>query len=310
MNTTPKISVCIPNYNYGRFISEAIESVLTQDYADFELLIADDSSGDDSVEVIQSFAARDSRVRLLINEKNIGMVANWNLCLREAKGEYVKFLFADDYFTEANVLRLMAESLDRLPTVTLVGSARKFVDEAGTVRRVVSHFSGSGLCNGASVMRRALLEERNLFGEPSAVMFRRRSAARGFDQSYRQLVDLEMWLHLLALGDYFHFATTLVAFREHDTQQTVVNMNTGGLLSDELLRLNADYAGRSEFVSGFWSWFLACQHEIHRRKWGQAGQLSITRSMELLVYKLLKPFLKGWCRVCGTRLTNNSLNES
>lgn len=309
MNT--KISVCIPNYNYGRYLPQAIESVLAQDYDGFELLIADDSSSDDSVEVIRAYAARDSRIRLLINERNIGMVANWNLCLREARGEYVKFLFADDYFTAPTVLRLMAESLDRFPTVTLVGSARRFVDEAGAVRRVVSHFSGSGLCRGVGAMGRALLEERNLFGEPSAVMFRRNSAARGFDLSYRQLVDLEMWLHLLGQGDYFHFATPLVAFREHDSQQTVVNMNTGGLLSAELLSLNTGYARRNDLFGGFWRWYLACQQVSRRRRWGhESGRLHLSASIEILACKLLKPFLKGWCRSRGTKLNNITLNES
>lgn len=311
MNTPPKISVCIPTYNYGRFIAQAIESVLSQDYIDYELLVIDDCSTDDSVAIASFYAEQDSRVRLIVNEANIGMVANWNLCIESSKGEYIRFLFADDFLTDRSSLGLMAKVLDRYPFVALVGSARRFVDENSLESRIVSHFPDYSLNRGREAIRRALLEERNLFGEPSAVMFRRVNAVRGFSTSYRQLVDLEMWLHLLTTGDYFHFAAPYVAFREHPAQQTVANLSKGGLLSDELLRLSVDYGRRSEHLGKFWCWYLSCQHGIRRRRWRQdADGSTIPGPITIFIVKLLKPFLKIWCRGRSSALKQTSLSEN
>src|ERR1039458_5233071 len=94
--TPPRVSVLTPTFNYARYLPEAIESVLQQDFRDFELLIADDASTDGSAEIIHRYAAKDERIRFKIHSKNLGMVSNWNWCLSDARGEYVKFLFGDD----------------------------------------------------------------------------------------------------------------------------------------------------------------------------------------------------------------------
>ena len=74
----PKISVLIPTYNYARFLPEAIDSVLAQDFQDFELLVVDDCSSDDTAAVVASFRQRDARVQFSVNSTNLGMVNNWN----------------------------------------------------------------------------------------------------------------------------------------------------------------------------------------------------------------------------------------
>jgi glycosyltransferase involved in cell wall biosynthesis len=100
----PKISVCIPAYNNESFIAEAIESVLAQSFGDFELLVIDDCSLDRTRQIVASFATRDSRIVLLENSRNLGMVHNWNRCLKVARGEFIKFLFGDDLLSAPNAL--------------------------------------------------------------------------------------------------------------------------------------------------------------------------------------------------------------
>ena len=78
------------------FLPEAIESVLSQEFNDFELIIADDASADESAAVLRSFAERDPRIRLFSHSSNIGMVNNWNFCLKQARGEHIKYVFGDD----------------------------------------------------------------------------------------------------------------------------------------------------------------------------------------------------------------------
>ena len=84
----PAVTVCIPTYNYGHYLGGAIASVLDQTFEDFELLIADDVSSDDTEEVVRPFLT-DSRVQFLPNEVNSGMFANFNRCVKLARGKYI-----------------------------------------------------------------------------------------------------------------------------------------------------------------------------------------------------------------------------
>ncbi len=91
-----QVSIIMPNYNCENYIRESIDSVLNQTYSDWELLIVDDCSTDNSVEIIREYCERDSRIKLFVNEKNSGAAASRNLALREANGKWIAFLDSDD----------------------------------------------------------------------------------------------------------------------------------------------------------------------------------------------------------------------
>jgi glycosyltransferase involved in cell wall biosynthesis len=226
-NHTPAISVLIPTYNYARFLPEAIESVLAQDFRDFELLIVDDCSTDDTAGVVRPFCARDERVHFAVNPSNLGMVNNWNHCLEQARGRYIKFLFGDDRLCHPQALGKMAALLEQHPSATLAASARIILDENSKVVDVWRPLA-EGCHNGRKIITAYLMENgKNLVGEPSAVLFRKSDARRGFDAGYRQMVDVEMWFHLLTKGDLAYTREPLCAFRCHPLQQTELNTLTG-----------------------------------------------------------------------------------
>ena len=223
----PKISVLIPTYNYARFLPEAIESVLAQDFRDFEVLIVDDCSADNTAAIVQPYCAREARVRFSVNAANLGMVNNWNRCLEEARGEYIKFLFGDDKLCHPQALGKMVALLERHPSATLAASARVILDEKSKVVDVWRPLS-EGCHNGREIITACLMENgKNLVGEPSAVLFRKSDAGRGFDARYRQVVDVEMWFHLLDKGDLAYTREPLCAFRCHPLQQTERNTSAG-----------------------------------------------------------------------------------
>lgn len=258
----PRVSVCIPVYNSAPFLREAIESVLSQDYGPYELLLVDDCSSDGSREIVASYAGRDPRIRVELNADNLGMVANWNHCLELCRGEYVHFLLGDDLLSSESALSLMTAELDRQPGVSLVASARHIVDSSSAVIRTVSRFHDATL-PGRDVIVHCLEQARNLIGEPSVVMFRRRDADSGFDSRYRQYVDLEMWFRLLRLGELRYLDRPLAAFRNHDGQQTVSNV--GQLLHiDEMLWLLRDFGGE---LAPLACWYLR-RHQ-YARMWRQ-----------------------------------------
>ena len=123
--SAPSVSVLIPSYNCARYLPETIESVLAQDFRDFELVILDDRSTDSSNEVLESYARRDERIRYRLNERNLGLVENWNACLREARGKYVKFLHSDDKLTRPTALEQMLALLEGNPDASLAACGRE-----------------------------------------------------------------------------------------------------------------------------------------------------------------------------------------
>ncbi|MCL5884013.1 MAG: glycosyltransferase [Deltaproteobacteria bacterium] len=235
-----KVSVCMPTYNYAPFLPGAIESVLNQSMEDFEFIVIDDCSRDNSREIVESYARQNPRLAFRINVHNVGLVANWNLCLRAARGTYIKFLFADDLLASREALEKMASMLDSEKGVSLVGSARNVIDSDGNRLKTISHFKGCVIKDGRSLINRCLREWKNLIGEPSTVMFRRSDALRGFNGTYRHLVDLEMWFHLLEKGDFAFLDDALSSFRVHPRQQTARNIGDLADLDDAFLLLE-DY---------------------------------------------------------------------
>ena len=106
----PLVSVVMPSYNAENYIKEAIESVLSQSVTDFELLVIDDCSTDGTTKVVNSFAQQDPRVKLLVNEKNLGAGRTRNRGLGLFKGEYILFLDSDDYWEPCLIEKMLARS--------------------------------------------------------------------------------------------------------------------------------------------------------------------------------------------------------
>ncbi len=227
----------MPVYNQARYLAEAIESVRGQTYSDYELIIIDDKSSDNSPEIVQRYAAKDRRIRFQKNAANSGMVNNWNKCLLDAKGEYIKYLFGDDKLESPTALEEMVSVLDVRPDVCLVASARYEIDENSRVLKVLSSYAEGATYRGTDIIRDCIIEQRNLIGEPSAVMFRRKPAVRGFDLRFKQIVDLEMWFHLLEQGAFACIDRPLAAFRIHPEQQTRQNALNSALVDEPFLLL-------------------------------------------------------------------------
>jgi glycosyltransferase involved in cell wall biosynthesis len=118
MEHSPKVSVLIPTYNYAYCLDEAMQSVLDQTLSDFELIVIDDCSKDNTDDVMQKYLT-DPRITYMKNEKNLGLVGNWNKCLSYAKGDYIKILCADDKFRK-DLLEKMVNVMEKYKNVYLV----------------------------------------------------------------------------------------------------------------------------------------------------------------------------------------------
>jgi glycosyltransferase involved in cell wall biosynthesis len=208
------VSVCIPTYNYGRFLGRAIESVLAQTWGDFELIVSDNASTDDTQEVIASFS--DERIRAHRNDTNIGLFPNFSRCLELARGELVKFVCSDDWL-DPRYLEWTVPVMREHPSVALLTTAGFVVDEAGRRFGVASAELGPGPVVPAGDAVRAQARWLNLIGMPTSTLMRRNAveAAGGFDHRFAPASDVHLWLKLLARGDLGWVPEPLAHLRVH-----------------------------------------------------------------------------------------------
>jgi len=229
----PKISVLIPCYHQAQFLPEALDSVLRQDFQDLEVIASDDASPDNTFSVLQDYSRRDSRIRIFHQPSNLGMVENWNLCLRQARGEAVKLMGGDDRLDRTDCLSRQWQSLQS-PGVALAACARKIINQSSDTLKTLVNLS-SAVFSQDKIIPKMLEHQDNLIGEPVCCLFRRMDAARGFNHDYLQNTDIEMWFHILRLGSLAYDPEPLVSFRRHPDQNTNINDKSGLSLKEHRL---------------------------------------------------------------------------
>lgn len=167
-----KVSVCIPSYNSEKYIKQAIQSVFLQNYKDYEIVIVDDGSCDSTQQIIENYANNDKRITFHKNEVNLGIVGNFNKCLEFCRGEFVKFLLADDVFLSPDCLGRFVDVLESHPDVSLVSSGRKLIDSNSRgIGEAVCYEEGL-YSPGSEIIKDCLLYLKNRIGEPTSVLFR------------------------------------------------------------------------------------------------------------------------------------------
>ncbi len=202
-----KASVIMPVFNRQRYLKESMESVLNQSFTDFEFIIIDDASTDDSLQIIYSF--HDSRIVLLKNKTNIGISASRNLGLKIAKGEYIIVFDSDD----VNVPRrfeLQIRFMDDNPQIGVCGS---WYETFGTEKRVFllpknSDFLkaqllfGSSLCHPSVILRRELMNSCQIM----------------YNEEFNSSIDYELWAQLLDKAVFTNMQHVLLKYRVHKKQ--------------------------------------------------------------------------------------------
>jgi len=212
-----------------------------------EIIVSDDCSTDESRQVLRQYGAVEPRLQIHYQEQNLGMVANWNWCLQRARGRYVHFLFGDDRFSQSNAVSKKLRMLEANPDAVMAVSSRTLIDERSRKIGQWDDLRIEGVHRGEDLALQCLLQGRNLIGEPSAVLFRADAALRGFDSRFKQIVDLEFWLHLLSSGNLTYTATALADFRCHPKQATEANKQLRLGYSEQVMLLSG-YLSR--FSSG------------------------------------------------------------
>jgi glycosyltransferase involved in cell wall biosynthesis len=223
----PAVSVVVPTRNGAAFLREALASAFAQSCPDFELLVVDDASSDETLAVARSFA--DERLVIHVTDRPRGLPGNWNRGLELARGRHVKFLFQDDVLGP-HALACLVEALERPGGPALAFGRREIRHEApgapllGELYRAhLDRFYATtgALASGLDLVGAWARGERplstNVVGEPSFVLVRRDAAlaAGGFDAGLRQLADWDLWLKLARDAPLAFVDRSLGTFRVH-----------------------------------------------------------------------------------------------
>lgn len=231
-----QISICIPVYNGSSFLRTCLDSCLAQDYGNFEIVLCDDGSSDGSQDILREYAAQHPNIHLHINPNNLGLVGNWNRCLELAKGEWIKFVFQDDYLEE-NALSRYVQYIK--PETRLLVSRRNFIlpqTASEDVRRYYTKVVRTleNTCPQASThyspkrISRAAMKypAMNFIAEPSLSLFRKDVLEESgvFNPWLKQICDLEFLLRLASRYGLEYVPETLCAFRIHEASATNSNV--------------------------------------------------------------------------------------
>lgn len=132
----PKLTLAMPVYNGSNYIRDALDSICAQTFTDFELIVCDNASQDDTVKIVEEYATRDDRIRLIRNRQNLGASANYNLGFEQGRGEYFKWCAHDDTLSP-NFLQQCIDVLEANPDVVLAFGSTKGISPANQIIEVV-----------------------------------------------------------------------------------------------------------------------------------------------------------------------------
>jgi glycosyltransferase involved in cell wall biosynthesis len=207
------VSLCIPTFNGSRFIQQTIQSCLSQSHRNFEVVIADDQSSDDTISIVRSF--NDNRIVILPAQERTSPASNWNRAVQAAQGQFIKILGQDDLLYSHCIeteLAVMLASDKHNPSFCF--SSRSIIDESGReVIRSRGWTPANGICELDEVVAKIVRSGGNPIGEPVVGLIATQAIRRtkGFTGQY--LIDLSMWIELLKIGPAVHTKHTLMSFR-------------------------------------------------------------------------------------------------
>ena len=213
MPALPSVSVCIPVYRGEQFLAETIRSVLDQTYRDFELVVLDNASPDDSGRIARSFG--DHRIRVETNLTTLPQPENWREAVRLCRAPLIKLVCADDLL-HPRCLEYQVGPMEADPGLAVVAARRHMIDERSRVLVPRRGLIGlTGVRSSVEVARHVVRSGANPIGEPGGVLFRRAHyfAVGGWRPDHRFVMDLDLWVRLLQHGEFLGLPETLAAFR-------------------------------------------------------------------------------------------------
>jgi glycosyltransferase involved in cell wall biosynthesis len=206
----PLVSICIPAFNAGAFLAETLESALGQDYPHLEIIVSDDCSQDNTLEIAKKYES--AGVRLICQSANLGRSDNCNAVIRASRGKYICKLDADDLL-EPEYISQMVPVMEAHPEIAFAHCACRLIDASGALLGYERSIHGSFIRRGREEYPRYVFGARAV----NIVLLRRTGfdAVGGYDGRFVYTGDWKMHRELLKVGDVFYHDRVLASYRIH-----------------------------------------------------------------------------------------------
>jgi len=217
------LSVCLLTFNRSAWLPATLDSILAQDREDFELVISDNASSDDTEKICRKYEAMDKRIRYFRNSTNLGMTGNYKAALGRSTGDFVAFLHDCDLYRR-DLLSKWVSALEKHPTAAFVFNAIESIDEDGQTQTVFRH-PYPELVRGRELLTEVLERlDSPVFG---MVLVRRTAfqAVGTFNAAYGWHGDVDMWLRLLAEFDVVYINEELIRARRRPTNHPLTKID-------------------------------------------------------------------------------------
>ena len=212
----PFISICIPAYKHVDYLKRLLDSISTQSYTDFEIVITDDSP-DDSVEMLLQNYFSNTEIRYYKNQQPLGTPENWNEAIRKANGKWIKIMHNDDWFASDDALQVFFEAVQKYPNNDFLFSAFQNVETSSGKKEVVKLSSSDKSFLKSNPYH---LLKKVYIGNPSCTLVRK-SLDIFYDKRYKFIVDFEYYIRLIQqTGMPVYIDEVLLNIGFHDEQVT------------------------------------------------------------------------------------------
>ncbi|GAB4376937.1 MAG: hypothetical protein Kow00121_25050 [Elainellaceae cyanobacterium] len=295
----PTVSVAMAVYNNAAFLPDAVESILSQSFADFEFLIIDDGSTDRSLLILQEYASKDSRIRLSSRE-NRGIPKTRNELLAQAQGEFIAVMDADDVAMPDRFLK-QVDFLRQHPEVVCVGGSLDWIDKKG---KLLGHCP---MPESDVEIQNLLIGGISMLHHPTTMI--RRSAllaVGGYNENMVASSDLDLWLRLGEVGKLANLPHPVLQYRLHSRSITQAKQQQQAqdafaacqrawerrAIQGKFIRQPADHLNQFEFwIKYGWANFMEGRRDAARRCGIRALGMKPTRlqAWKLLACSLIKP---------------------
>ncbi len=265
------ISIVVTSYNYQKYLKDTINSIISQSYTNWEMIVVDDASTDSSVDIIKEFVKSDNRIKLIENDVNLGLSKSMEKGVKSASGEWIAFLESDDLWKE-NHLKKITEIIEKYPQTTLIFNDVEPFGDKDSIRRKEEYLNKN----------RTFLKQKtfpaNMFFDLGAVNLiptfscicadKKKLLECGFDTPIDKFLDWWLYVHLARKNDFYYIPEKLTKWQLHP-ESYIQNKNKkkhlpmGVLALSDIIRKEKDLTLIPYFIK---TCFSACLRLLNRAK--------------------------------------------
>lgn len=209
----PQISINIITYNRAQYLEESINSVLKQNFQDWELIIIDDASTDNTSDILKTYTIKDERIKIFKTTSRLSISQVRNLALSHSRGKYIAILDSDDSWSDPEKLTKQYNFLENNPKYILVGSGAILITNTGEEREKILKPSTD------EEIRKNFFIKNPIFH--SSVMYHREPviSLSSYKEEFTGVEDFDLWLRLGKIGSLYNFPEYLIKYRLHPDNQ-------------------------------------------------------------------------------------------